>query len=102
MAGARWLQENLIERGVLAAAGLVLDRLLGNRVGRGADPRLDRDARSIELLRDDLQIERLARREGQIGSGTGFPRHGDDRGDGFESRLLADDGVGAGRDLAED
>jgi len=36
------------------------------------------------------------------GPGASVSCHGDDSGDGFEAGLLADDGIGAGRDPAED
>jgi hypothetical protein len=47
LAHARCLQDDLIERVVLAA-GLRLDRLTGHCVGRSSDLRLDRDARRFE------------------------------------------------------
>ena len=44
------LQQGLVERQILGA-GLVRDRLLRERIGRGADARLDALACDLELLR---------------------------------------------------
>ena len=64
---ARRLQQHLVERQVLAA-GQILDRLGREAVGRGADLRLDADARRLEPLgRDGDFLLRLGRRRRLIG-----------------------------------
>src|SRR6266404_3301933 len=57
LACPRCLQEDLIERQILAATRLTLDRPLRDRIGRCTDPRLDGDAGRIELLRRQCQVE---------------------------------------------
>jgi len=66
LAHTRRLQENLVERVVLAA-GLRLDRLPVYRVDRGADLRLDRGPGRLEPLCHDvylLELDRPGRRRG--------------------------------------
>jgi hypothetical protein len=58
LAHTRRLQDDLVER-VVRAARLGFDRLPGHRVGRGADWRLDRDARRLEPLRHDVYLLEL-------------------------------------------
>jgi hypothetical protein len=62
------LQENLVERVVLAA-GLRLDRLPVDRVDRGADLRLDGGADRLEPLCRDVHVLELDRSWGRRGTG---------------------------------
>ena len=62
--------------GVFDAEGQVLDRVLGQRVGRGADPRLDALAGLCQTLGDDRHLLDAARRR----RGGGRRRCGSGRG----------------------
>jgi hypothetical protein len=61
LAHTRRLEEHLVER-VVRAAGLRLDRLSGDRVGRGTDLRLDCSSRRLEPLRHDVDLLKHDRR----------------------------------------
>ena len=97
---ARRFQQHL-GQGLVVAARLLLDILLGELVRRGPDPRLDLDPRFFQPLGRHRQVQRLLRGQREVGArGSCFGnRH--DGGGGFESFLFTGDDVGAGGDVGK-